>query len=171
LKLNTRRTATAAGGSTMQFAMSDLGAGAEAINAVVGQARTAAGAGTLRLRLSGVGIPKRRDVRLQIHVNCQKLTPELGVDDPSYVASCTFFNHPHEGHGGSADEGTVSFLINATRRFAELYGNRPLKPDEPLNVGIIAKALFVDKPEAVDADVIQQLDPRQVSFEVVESKA
>src|SRR5205823_4322257 len=56
---------------------------------------------TIRMKLAGVKVPQEQDVSVQVHVNCQKISPDLPVTDPSYVGSCTFFSHgSHGNHAG-----------------------------------------------------------------------
>ena len=121
----------------------------------------------IRLILKDVKVPqslKDQDVALQIHINCQKLGPDVPVSDPSYVSSVTFFDHGDHGHG--MEMGTTSFQVNATPAFARLYADRTFREDEPLKVTIITKPLFPDDPNAPKSSV-QELNPKQVSIQVI----
>jgi len=121
---------------------------------------------TIRMKVSGVSVPKDQDVMLEFFVNCKNLGPDVKITDPSYVASCTFFSHSHEGH----EEHEASFLFSLNAAFGRLYGDRPLTANEPLKVGVVARPLFEDGKEAA-APTIQELNPAQVSIEVVAAAA
>jgi tyrosinase len=120
---------------------------------------------TIRMRVRDVHVPENENVSLDFHVNCEKASSDVKVSDATYVGSCTFFGHGKQGHGGKND-GTASFLLDATPTFGRLYADRPLKADEPIKITMIAKPLaFPDSsPWAGEA---KQLSPSQVSFEVV----
>ncbi|MBX3441449.1 MAG: tyrosinase family protein [Planctomyces sp.] len=123
---------------------------------------------SVRIRLSGIEVPKNQDVSLRVFVNCELLTESTPIDDPSYVGSCTFFSHGDHGHGDdSHGDGTASFFLNASPAFAKLYGDRPLKEDEPLKVSIVAVPLFPDDAERTWSGSVQELSPKQVQIDII----
>jgi hypothetical protein len=124
---------------------------------------------TIRMKLSGVKVPKSKDVLIQVHVNCRKITPELGMTDPSYVGSSTFFSHgDHGNHSG--DTLTASFMFSLNPTFARLYADRPFSASEPIKVVVLTKPLFADGPRMEPAE-IQEISPQQVTIETVTAAA
>lgn len=120
---------------------------------------------TVRLRIGGVKPPADPETALDVYLNCQKLNPATPITDPSYVGTCTFFDHGrHAGHAGHNDELTFSFDLSPD--LARLYGDRPLRADEQLQVGIVAR-----KParagEAFSPAAITPISPDKVTIEVV----
>jgi hypothetical protein len=122
---------------------------------------------TIRMKLSGVKVPKKQDVLIQVHVNCQKISPDLPITDPSYVGSSTFFSHEgHAGHDG--DSMSASFLFSLNQTFARLYADRPLSSTEPLKVVVLVKPLFAGASK-IDSAEIQELTPEQVKIDIVQA--
>jgi len=122
---------------------------------------------TIRMKLSGVKVPKMQDVLIQVHVNCQKISPDLPITDPSYVGSSTFFSH--EGHGGhNGDSMSASFLFSLNQTFARLYADRPLSSTEPLKVVVLVKPLFSGGAK-IEPGQIQELAPQQVRIDIVQA--
>lgn len=119
---------------------------------------------TVRVTLQGIKIPPSQNCALRVFINCKLLSPETPITDPSYAGSCTFFNHTgeHAGHG----DGTAAFTLDVTEAFGRLYADRPLKPDEPLKVSIVARPLFPNRENAWKG-TIQELTPKQVQLEIV----
>jgi hypothetical protein len=66
---------------------------------------------------------------------------------------------------GHAPELGLSFVFDLTPELARLYGDRPLKDDEPLNVGIVAHPLFREGQAR-----IQEIAPKQILIEAVASR-
>lgn len=123
----------------------------------------------VRLRLTGIRIPRDRDVAIRVYVNCPRPGPDVPLTDPSYVTSVTFFHGPHGGdrHGGP---GTVSFLVDLTPALDRLYADRPFRTTEPVNVSLVAKALFPEHRRAWTGS-IEDVRPEQVSLDVISRKS
>jgi hypothetical protein len=116
----------------------------------------------LRVSIEGVKAPKSHSAILRVFVNCEKLTKGTPISDASYVGSYAFFegNHKRGGHE------TVNFVMNATPAFLKLYGGRPFANNEPLKVSVV-----VSPRPGQSGDInIQQIDPRQVHFELVQKE-
>jgi hypothetical protein len=56
---------------------------------------------------------------------------------------------------------------DAAPALARLYGDRPLKPDEPLNIELLVKPLFAERQHSKWNGEIQQLSPAQVSIDLI----
>jgi hypothetical protein len=120
----------------------------------------------IRLSIRGIEPPRNPNTVLDLFLNCEKLSQDTPITDPSYVGSCTFFIHGAHGHQ-EKDMG-VSFAFDLTREFARLYGDRPLRKDEPLKVSVLARPLALDPDRAPEWNVkVQEISPEQVSIDVV----
>jgi hypothetical protein len=102
----------------------------------------------IRLRLIGVELPENQDTVVRVFINCKDPTRGTPISDPSYAGSFTFFGshegHGAEGHGHGEDHAAdgAEIVLDITKAFRTLYGDVPLKADEPLNVAMISRALF-----------------------------
>lgn len=157
-----KSTSSTLRGGASEFLLPSTAAQAERMQRIVEGVDDAAKQ-TIRMKVSGIKVPANQDVLLQLHVNCQKLAPDLPITDPSYVGSCTFFSHQHAGHGA---EQTTSFYFSLNQAFGRLYADRPLSESEPLKVAVLVKPLFPAAGEVAEG-LLQELTPKQISIEVV----
>lgn len=135
---------------------------ATGINEIVQQPTATPDRNTVRLIIKGVKAPKRLDTSYDVYLNCKKLEPTTPITDPSFVGSRAFFHGSGHGHG----ERGLSFVFNLNQKFAQLYGDRHFKNDEPLEVSIIARVPGVGDAAPTTADIMR-INPEQVKIELV----
>lgn len=135
---------------------------ANGINEIIKEPAVTTDRTTVRLVISGLKAPKRLDTSYDVFLNCKKLEPTTPITDPSFVGSRAFFHGSGHGHG---DKG-LSFAFNLNQKFAQLYGDRQFKNDEPLEVSIIARTPGEGDGPPTPVELIR-INPEQVKIELV----
>lgn len=108
---------------------------------------------SIRLKLRGVVASDPRAVAVRVFVNCPGLTQFTAINNPHYVGSFSFFQHPDDaGKGEHKHKGLeASFYLDLTPTLRRMAVGEAYKEGSPLEVQLVA--VGVDDLAAVGGTV------------------
>jgi len=80
-----------------------------------------------------IDVTQQEDTMYRVFINCDYLSPDTPISDPSYVGTFGFFGD-HGGHGGKAAKPSVA--VDLTAAIQRVYGSAPV-PSGRIRVQIL----------------------------------